>query len=313
MNTETRKKMAAWLTSTPGVIAALDQSGGSTPEALSSYGILNTAYQGETEMLELIHAMRVRLMTAPGFSSERVIGAILFEHTMDRSIGAKSIPAYLWEDRGIISFLKVDSGREAEHDGVQLMKPMLNLSNLLERALEKGCLGTKMRSVVRSASERGISAVVRQQFEVASTILKNGLIPIIEPEVLVDSPDKAIAEAILVKEILKNLSELAHGTKVILKLTLPSQPDLYAPLVEHPKVARVFALSGGYSLKVACEKLRENTGVIGSFSRALVENLRVSMPDSEFSRNLSQNIEEIYLASTQKARPRDAGHSSTVR
>jgi fructose-bisphosphate aldolase class I len=313
MNTETRKKMAARLTSTPGVIAALDQSGGSTPEALSSYGILNTAYQGETEMLELIHAMRVRIMTAPGFSSERVIGAILFEHTLERSIGAKSIPAYLWEDRGIISILKVDSGREAEHDGVQLMKPMLNLSNLVERALENGCLGTKMRSVVRSASERGISAAVRQQFEVASTILKNGLIPIIEPEVLIDSPDKAIAEAILVKEILKNLEELAHGTQVILKLTLPSQQDLYAPLVEHSNVSRVFALSGGYSLKVACEKLEENNGMIGSFSRALVENLRVSMPDAEFNRNLSQNIEEIYLASAQKARWRDAVHSSTVR
>ncbi|SES47477.1 class I fructose-bisphosphate aldolase, partial [Rhizobium sp. NFR03] len=215
---------------------------------------------------------------------------------------------YLWEDRGIFSFLKVDSGREAEHDGVQLMKPIANLSNLLERALEKGCLGTKMRSVVHSASEKGISAAVRQQFEVASTILKSGLIPIIEPEVLVSSPDKAIAEDILVKEILKNLSELSHGTQVILKLTLPSQPDLYAALVEHPKVARVFALSGGYSLKVACEKLRENTGVIGSFSRALFENLRVSMPNAEFDRNLSQNIEEVYLASAQKGENADVVH-----
>ena len=300
MNTETRKEMTARLTSTPGVIAALDQSGGSTPEALSSYGISNTAYQGETEMLELIHAMRVRIMSAPAFSGERVIGAILFEHTMDRSIGGKSVPAYLWEDRGIFSFLKVDSGREAEHDGVQLMKSMPNLTDLLDRALEKGVLGTKMRSVVRSASEKGISAVVAQQFDVASTILKNGLIPIIEPEVLVGSPDKAMAEAILVKETLSNLSELAHGAHVILKLTLPSQPDLYAPLVEHPKVARVFALSGGYSLQIACEKLRENTGMIGSFSRALVENLRVSMQNDEFDRNLSQNIEEIYLASVRK-------------
>jgi fructose-bisphosphate aldolase class I len=297
MNTETRIEMAARLTSASGIIAALDQSGGSTPDALRSYGISDTAYQGDAEMLKLIHEMRVRIMTAPGFSSERVIGAILFEHTMESSIGAKSVPVYLWEDRGILSFLKVDSGREAEQDGVQLMKPMPNLGNLLERALEKGFLGTKMRSVVHSASERGISAAVRQQFEVASTILKNGLIPIIEPEVLVSSPDKAMAETILVKEILKNLSELAHGTQVVLKLTLPTQPDLYAALVEHPKVARVFALSGGYSLKVACEKLRENTGVIGSFSRALVENLRVSMPDAEFNRNLSQNIEEIYLAS----------------
>lgn len=300
MNTEIRKELAARLTSASGIIAALDQSGGSTPETLRSYGISNTAYQGEAEMLKLIHEMRVRVITAPGFSSERVIGAILFEHTMESSIGAKSIPAYLLEDRGILSFLKVDSGREAEHDGVQLMKPMPNLSNLLERALEKGFLGTKMRSVVHSASEKGISAAVTQQFDVASTILKIGLIPIIEPEVLVSSPDKAMAEAILVKEILKNLSELSHGTQVILKLTLPSQPDLYAALVEHPKVARVFALSGGYSLKVACEKLRENTGVIGSFSRALFENLRVSMPNAEFDRNLSQNIEEIYLASAQK-------------
>ncbi|MDX8327519.1 fructose bisphosphate aldolase [Agrobacterium tumefaciens] len=297
MNTETRIEMAARLTSASGIIAALDQSGGSTPDALRSYGISDTAYQGDAEMLKLIHEMRVRIMTTPGFSSERVIGAILFEHTMESSIGTKSVPAYLWEDRGILSFLKVDSGREAEHDGVQLMKPMPNIGNLLERALEKGFLGTKMRSVVHLASENGISAAVTQQFDVASIILKNGLIPIIEPEVLVSSPDKAMAETILVKEILKNLSELAHGTQVILKLTLPSQPDLYAALVEHPKVARVFALSGGYSLKVACEKLRENTGVIGSFSRALVENLRVSMPDVEFNRNLSQNIEEIYLAS----------------
>jgi fructose-bisphosphate aldolase class I len=308
MNTKTREEMAVRLTSTPGIIAALDQSGGSTPEALSSYGISNTAYQGEMEIFELIHAMRMRIMTAPTSASERVLGAILFEQTMDRSIGVKSIPVYLWEDRGIFSFLKVDSGREAEHDGVQLMKPIPNLSNLLERALEKGFLGTKMRSVVHSASEKGISAAITQQFEVASTISKSGLIPIIEPEVLVSSPDKEIAEDILVKEILKNLSELAHGTQVVLKLTLPSQPDLYAALVEHPKVARVFALSGGYSLKVACEKLRENTGVIGSFSRALFENLRVSMPNAEFDRNLSQNIEEIYLASAQKGENADVVH-----
>jgi fructose-bisphosphate aldolase class I len=299
MNTEIRKEMAARLTLASGIIAALDQSGGSTPDALRSYGISDTAYQGDAEMLKLIHEMRVRIITAPGFSSERVIGAILFEQTMDHSIGTKSIPAYLWEDRGIFSFLKIDSGREADHDGVQLMKPIPNLSNLLERALEKGVLGTKMRSVINSASENGISAAVAQQFEVASTILKNGLIPIIEPEILVRSPDKAMAETTLVKEILRNLSELAHGTQVILKLTLPNQPDLYAALVEHPRVARVFALSGGYSLKVACEKLRENPGVIGSFSRALVENLRVSMPDAEFNRKLSENIGEIYLASTQ--------------
>jgi fructose-bisphosphate aldolase class I len=297
MNTETRKEMAARLTSTPGIIAALDQSGGSTPEALSSYGISNTAYQGETEMFELIHEMRVRVISAPAFSSGRVMGAILFAHTMDHSIGGKSVPAYLWEDRGIFSFLKVDSGREAEHDGVQLMKPMPNLTDLLERALEKGVLGTKMRSVVSSASEKGISAVVTQQFDVASTILKHELIPIIEPEVLVNSSDKAMAETILVKEILKNLSELAHGMQVVLKLTLPSQPDLYAALVEHPKIARVLALSGGYSLKVACDKLRDNTGVIGSFSRALVEDLSVSMPDAEFNQRLSQNIQKIYLAS----------------
>ncbi|WP_112961864.1 fructose bisphosphate aldolase [Agrobacterium sp. fls2-241-TYG-188a] len=299
MNTETRIEMAARLTSASGIIAALDQSGGSTPDALRSYGISDTAYQGDAEMLKLIHEMRMRIMTAPGFSSERVIGTILFEQTMDHSIGTKSIPAYLWEDRGIFSFLKVDSGREADHDGVQLMKPIPNLSNLLERALEKGVLGTKMRSVINSASENGISAAVAQQFEVASTILKNGLIPIIEPEVLVRSPDKAMAETTLVKEILRNLSELAHGTQVILKLTLPNQPDLYAGLVEHPRVARVFALSGGYRLKVACEKLKENPGVIGSFSRALVENLRVSMPDAEFNRKLSENIGEIYVASTQ--------------
>ena len=251
MNTETHKEMVARLTSTPGIIAALDQSGGSTPDALSSYGISNTAYQDETEMLELIHAMRVRIMSAPAFSGERVIGAILFKHTMDRSIGGKSVPAYLWEDRGIFSFLKVDSGREAEHDGVQLMKPIPNLTDLLDRALEKGVLGTKMRSVVHSASEIGISTIVAQQFDVASTILKYGLIPIIEPEVLVGSPDKAAAEAILVKETLNNLSGLTRGAQVILKLTLPSQPDLYAPLVNHPKVSRVFALSGGYSLQVA--------------------------------------------------------------
>lgn len=301
MNTETREEMFGRLTSAPGIIAALDQSGGSTPEALSSYGITGTAYQGDAEMFELIHAMRSRIISALAFSSERVIGAILFEQTMDRSIGGKSVPAYLWDDRGIVSFLKVDSGREVEHDGVELMKPIPNLVDLLERASEKGVIGTKMRSVVRSASKKGISAAVNQQFDVASAILKKGLIPVIEPEVLVNTPDKAMAETILVKEILKNLEKLARGPQVILKLTLPNEPDLYAPLVEHPKVARVFALSGGYRLQVACEKLRENRGVIGSFSRALVENLHVSMPDEEFDRNLSRNIEDIYLASSRKA------------
>jgi len=300
MNTATRREMAARLRSAPGVIAALDQSGGSTPETLRAYGIAKSAYSREDEMLELIHGMRVRIMTSPTFSSESVIGAILFENTMDRSIAAKSIPAFLWEDRGIFSFLKVDSGRETERDGVQLMKPMPNLGDLLERALEKGFLGTKMRSVVRAASATGIAAIVAQQFDLASAILTTGLIPIIEPEVLVDSPDKAAAEVILVEHILRNLAGLQDETQVILKLTLPTQRDLYAPLVEHPKVARVFALSGGYGLKVACEKLSENTGMIGSFSRALVEDLVVSMHDAEFDDHLSQNIQQIYAASVRK-------------
>ncbi|MDL2403884.1 fructose bisphosphate aldolase [Rhizobium mayense] len=297
----TDKQMAAQMAGKPGFVAALDQSGGSTPEALRLYGIPDTAYNGDAEMFDLIHEMRVRIMTAPAFSGDKVIAAILFERTMDSEISGKPIPSYLWEDRGIIPLLKVDAGRESESDGVQLMKPMPKLDPLLERAVKKGIHGTKMRSVVRLPSASGIAAIVAQQFEVAKHIAGYGLTPIIEPEVLISSPDKAGAEAILRDEISKGLEALPDGVKVMLKLTIPTVADLYKPLVEHRNVARVLALSGGYTRTDACERLKHNKGVIASFSRALIEELRVSTTDTELNEALSRAINESYEASVHKA------------
>ncbi|MEQ1952736.1 fructose bisphosphate aldolase [Mesorhizobium sp. CN2-181] len=294
-------EMMARMSKSPGFIAALDQSGGSTPGALKLYGIPETAYSGEAEMFKLVHEMRVRIMTAPAFTGDKILAAILFERTMDGSVGDRPVPSYLWEQRKIIPFLKVDKGLEAENDGVSLMKPMPTLDPLLERAVKLGVFGTKMRSVINLPSKTGIAAVVAQQFDVGAQIAAHGLVPIIEPEVSIKSPDKPGAEAILRSEILGRLDALPQDRKVMLKLTIPDQPDFYAPLVEHPRVARVVALSGGYTRADACRRLAENHGMIASFSRALAEDLRHSMSDAEFQAALKKSIDEIYAASTVKS------------
>jgi fructose-bisphosphate aldolase class I len=294
-------KMLAQISGKDGFIAALDQSGGSTPGALRLYGIPDSAYSGDAEMFKLIHEMRVRIMTAPAFTGAKVLGAILFEATMDATAREKPVPAFLWEERGVIPFLKVDKGLEAENDGVTLMKPIPGLDPLLARAVKLGIFGTKMRSVINLASKPGIAAIVAQQFEVAAQIAGHGLMPIIEPEVSIKSPDKAGAEAILLAELTKNLDALPDGRKGMLKLTIPDVPDLYSPLVKHKGVARVVALSGGYTRADACKRLAASHGVIASFSRALAEGLTHSMSDAEFNATLAKSIDEIYRASTVKA------------
>jgi len=293
-------KMLAQIRSTPGFIAALDQSGGSTPGALRLYGIPDTAYSGDTEMFRLMHEMRVRIITAPAFTGDKVIGAILFEATMDGQAKDKPVPTFLWEKRGVVPFLKVDKGLEAERDGVSVMKPIPGLDALLARAVTLGVFGTKMRSVINLASQDGIAAVVAQQFEVAAQIAGHGLMPIIEPEVSIKSPDKAGAEAILLAEITRKLDALPADRQVMLKLTIPDVPDFYASLVGHERVARVVALSGGYTRDDACRRLAANHGVIASFSRALTEDLKHAMTDAEFDAALARSIEEIYRASTVK-------------
>lgn len=284
-------KMMSQMADKAGFIAALDQSGGSTPGALRLYGIADSDYSGEDEMFRLMHEMRVRIMTAPSFSGDKVIGAILFERTMDGEAKGKPVPAYLWEDRGVVPFLKVDKGLAAEENGVQVMKPMPDLDALLARAVKKGIFGTKMRSVIANADKVGIAAVVKQQFEVGRQILAHGLIPIIEPEVSIKSPTKQEAEAILRDEITKELDALPEGVRVMLKLTIPTVADFYAPLIAHKAVIRVVALSGGYTRADACEKLSHNHGMIASFSRALTEDLRVSMSDAEFDASLATTID----------------------
>jgi len=293
-------KMLAQIRSTPGFIAALDQSGGSTPGALRLYGIPDTAYSGDTEMFRLMHEMRVRIITAPAFTGDKVIGAILFEATMDGQAKDKPVPTFLWEKRGVVPFLKVDKGLEAERDGVSVMKPIPGLDALLARAVKLGVFGTKMRSVINLASQDGIAAVVAQQFEVAAQIAGHGLMPIIEPEVSIKSPDKAGAEAILLAELTRHVDALPGDRQVMLKLTIPDVPDFYAPLVGHERVARVVALSGGYTRDDACRRLAANHGVIASFSRALTEDLKHAMTDAEFDAALARSIEEIYRASTVK-------------
>jgi fructose-bisphosphate aldolase class I len=294
-------KMLNTMSSAPGFIAALDQSGGSTPKALSLYGVSETDYQGEEEMFRLMHAMRVRIMKAPAFTGEKVIGAILFERTMDGDVDGEPVPSFLWGKRGVVPFLKIDKGLREEENGVQLMKPMPELDALLVRGREKGIFGTKMRSVIAHADKTGISAVVRQQFEVARQIIGQGLMPIVEPEVSIKSPTKTEAEAILRDEIAVELDKLPAGDKVMLKLTLPTVADFYAPLVSHKSVVRVVALSGGYSAAEACEKLSHNHGMIASFSRALTERLRASMGDAEFNMSIAETIDQIYAASVTKS------------
>jgi fructose-bisphosphate aldolase class I len=295
------EKMLKQISEKQGFFAALDQSGGSTPGALRHYGIADSEYSSDAQMFQLMHAMRVRIMTASAFTGDKIIGAILFEATMDGQAENKPVPAFLWEDRGIVPFLKVDKGLEAEADGVQLMKPNPGLDELLARAVKQGIFGTKMRSVINLASPSGIAAIATQQFKVGQQILAHGLMPILEPEVSIKSPDKAGAESILRSELLKGLDALPSKNQVMLKLTIPEVPDFYRPLIEHPRVARVVALSGGYTRTEACQKLAKNHGMIASFSRALINELKKSMSDSEFDAALAEAIDEIYKASVDKA------------
>ncbi|MEL6376658.1 MAG: fructose bisphosphate aldolase [Pseudomonadota bacterium] len=280
-----------------GFIAALDQSGGSTPKALRLYGVEESAYSGDAEMFDLMHAMRARIAQAPAFTGEKVIGAILFEMTMDRQIAGKPSASFLWEERGVVPFLKVDKGLADEADGVKLMKPMPELEALLERANRAGIFGTKMRSVIDAASGSGIAANVAQQFEIGKTILSHGLVPIIEPEVTISIADKAEAEEMLLTEIMAQLNALPDDQDVMLKLTLPETANLYKPLVDHPRVLRVVALSGGYSRDEANARLAQNTGVVASFSRALTEGLSAQQSDAEFNTAIAGSIESIYQAS----------------
>ena len=294
------EQMLAQMRDKPGFIAALDQSGGSTPGALRQYGIPDSAYSGDAEMFRLIHEMRVRIISAPAFTGEKVIGAILFEATMDGEAGGKPVPAFLWHDRGVVPFLKVDKGLEAEADGVRLMKPIPGLDPLLARAVKAGIFGTKMRSVVEHASPAGIAAVAAQQFTLGAQIAAHGLVPILEPEVSIKAPDKAKAEALLRDELLKGLDALPASQDVMIKLTIPDTPEFYLPLIEHPRVVRVVALSGGYSRSDACERLARNHGMIASFSRALINDLTKAMSDAEFDAALAASIDEIWKASVQK-------------
>jgi fructose-bisphosphate aldolase class I len=280
-----------------GFIAALDQSGGSTPKALRLYGIAESEYSGEEQMFDLMHAMRSRIVTSPAFTGERVLGAILFEMTMDRQIEGMGSAEYLWKVKQVVPFLKVDKGLADEADGVQLMKPMPQLDALCERAVAAGVFGTKMRSVILHANAAGIEAIVAQQFEVGRQILGHGLVPIIEPEVDINSTTKAEAEALLQQSILAHLDALGDDQPVMLKLTLPEQDDFYLPLVQHPKVLKVVALSGGYSRDDANAKLARNHGIIASFSRALTEGLTAQMTDAEFDTALDAAIASIAAAS----------------
>ncbi|AXE65586.1 fructose bisphosphate aldolase [Hyphomonas sp. CACIAM 19H1] len=290
-------QMAKQVAEKPGFIAALDQSGGSTPKALRLYGIQESAYSNDEEMYALIHQMRARIIKSPAFTGEKVVGAILFERTMDGEIDGIPTAEYLWTKRQVVPFLKVDKGLADEKDGVQLMKPMPELDTLLERAVAKGIFGTKMRSVINAANAEGIAAVVAQQFDVGRQILGHGLMPIIEPEVTITIADKAEAEEILLAEILKQLDALGHDKQVMLKLSLPTKANLYKPLVDHPRVMRVVALSGGYSREEANNKLAANTGIIASFSRALTEGLSAQQADSDFDAVLGDTIDCICEAS----------------
>ena len=293
-------RMMTQISSKPGFLAALDQSGGSTPSALRTYGIADSAYSGDDEMFRLMHEMRVRIMASPAFAGDKIIGAILFEKTMDGEAAGRPVPGYLWEDKGVVPFLKIDKGLQPEADGVSMLKPMPDLDPLLARAVKLGIFGTKERSTIHLASETGIAAIAAQQFEVGRQVLRHGLIPIMEPEVLIKSPNKAEAEAILRDELLKGLDALGGDDKVMIKLTIPEVSDLYKPVIDHPRTLRIVALSGGYELHDACRRLSRNHGMIASFSRALVGELKLQMSDAEFNATLAQTVDEIYRASTLK-------------
>lgn len=289
--------MTAQAAGKDGFIAALDQSGGSTPKALKLYGVEEGAWSDEAGMYDLIHQMRTRIIKSPAFTGDKVMGAILFEQTMDRDVDGTPTAQYLWEKRGVVPFLKVDKGLADEKDGVKLMKPMPELDALLERAVAHGVFGTKMRSVIDAANPAGIAAVVAQQFEVGNQILGHGLVPIIEPEVTISITDKAEAEDILLAEIQKNLDKVPAGKQIMLKLTLPTKANLYKPLIEDPRVMRVVALSGGYSRDDANAMLAQNDGMIASFSRALTEGLSAKQSDAEFDAMLGSAIDSIFEAS----------------
>jgi fructose-bisphosphate aldolase class I len=297
MATQAQQDMLAKINNQNGFIAALDQSGGSTPKALGLYGVDESEYQGDAEMFAKVHEMRTRIITSSVFNGERVLGAILFEDTLDRDILGQSTSSYLWNVKQVVPFLKVDKGLEAEINGTQLLKAMPDLDNLLAKANAQNVFGTKMRSVVKLANAQGVEAVIAQQFAVAKQILAAGLMPIIEPEVDIHSPEKAAAEALLKASILKQLDDLAANQQVMLKLTLPETANLYQDLVNHPKVLKVVALSGGYSRDEANSRLTENNGMIASFSRALSEGLSAKQSDAEFDATMDSSIESIYQAS----------------
>lgn len=280
-----------------GFIAALDQSGGSTPKALRMYGVEESDYRNDDEMFELVHEMRSRIMTCDCFDSDRVLGAILFEDTMDREVNGKATAAYLWEDKNIVPFLKVDKGLAEQMDGVQVMKPIPNLDALLDKAQRSPVFGTKMRSVIHSASASGIEKVVQQQFDVAKQIISKGFMPIVEPEVNIESTDKSACEVLLKAEILRNLERLEGDQQVMLKLTLPEEAGFYKELIDHPQVLKVVALSGGYSRDEACDRLAQNPGMIASFSRAFTEGLSKQQSDEDFAKTIDASIDEIYSAS----------------
>jgi fructose-bisphosphate aldolase class I len=280
-----------------GFIAALDQSGGSTPKALALYGIPEDAYGNDDQMFDLIHQARARLIQSPSFTGEEILATILFEQTIDRTISGENTVTYLWKRKHIVPFVKVDQGLAEPQYGVQLMKPMTNLESLLERAVDRGIFGTKMRSFITEPNDGGIKAIVDQQFDCAARIARYGLLPILEPEVSIKSPDKPTADRLLVAALQEKLEELPVDRQVMLKLTLPNEDNLYKPLIEHPRVLRVVALSGGYTLQHSSEILARNHGLIASFSRALTEGLSVDQSDAEFNEKLKENIDEIYAAS----------------
>lgn len=280
-----------------GFIAALDQSGGSTPRALAAYGVPEDAYSSEDEMFDLVHEMRTRIITSPAFNSDSILGAILFEQTMDRKIDGLYTADYLADKKGVVPFLKVDKGLADEENGVQMMKPMPELDELLKRANERNIFGTKMRSVIKKANKEGIKAIVDQQFEVGKQIIDAGLMPIIEPEVDIFSPEKEEIEQILNEEMLKHLNDLKEGQEVMLKLSIPTEANLYKEIIDHPMVVRVVALSGGYSTEEANDKLKQNDGLIASFSRALTQDLNVNQTDAEFNDTLEKAVASIYEAS----------------
>lgn len=292
MSTQTSR-----MASGQGFVAALDQSGGSTPKALKLYGIDESKYGSEAEMFELIHQMRERIITSPSFTSEKILAAILFEKTMDSQVEGKDTAAYLWENKQILPILKVDKGLQDASEGVRMMKPIPDLDDLLARAVDKGIFGTKMRSVIQNADPGGIHAIVEQQFDVANKILARGLAPIIEPEVDINAPDKEAAEDLLHEELLAHLDALGDDKQVMLKLTIPTKDDLFADLIAHPRILRVVALSGGYARQEANERLARNHGLIASFSRALTEGLSADQSEEEFDQMLANSIDEIYQAS----------------